>query len=112
MSSTQDASMDAGQMVSSEAKAAAAADNFDMELEDPYADGEYKPESPLTNYNEDDPVPALKKSTNGKEALTSVDKEIKKLALREKLAQNGFALRTMLITQRMKKICQNLGTSS
>ncbi len=42
--------------------------------------------------DEEDPIPALKKRTNGKEAITSEDKEIKKLALREKLAQNGFAL--------------------
>ncbi len=47
MTSTQDASMDAGQTVSSEAKAAVTADNLDMELEDPYADYEYNPESPL-----------------------------------------------------------------
>ena len=58
---------------------------------------EYNPESPLKDYNdeypdEEDPIPALKKSTNGKEAIISEDKEIKKLALREKLAQNGFAL--------------------
>ncbi len=35
MSSSQDASMDAGQTVSSEVKAAMAADNLDMELENP-----------------------------------------------------------------------------
>jgi hypothetical protein len=41
----------------------------------------------------------IQKSTNGKEAVPSEDIEMKKLALREKLAQNGFALRTMLMDE-------------
>ncbi len=73
MSSTQDVSMDAGQMVSNEAKAALAANDLDMEFENSSSNEEYNPESPLKDYNdeypdEDDPIPALKKSTSGKEA--------------------------------------------
>ncbi len=60
MSSTQDISMDAGQLASSEAQAAGAANNFDMELENVSSNEEYNPESPLTDYNEDDPIPALR----------------------------------------------------
>jgi hypothetical protein len=105
MNSTQDAGTNAGQKASSEAEAPGAADYLDMELEDPDYDHEYDPDTPLKDYNEDYPdddlIPALKKSTNGKEAVSSDDKEIKKLALREKLAQNGFALRTMLMDARI-----------
>ena len=102
MNSTEDAGTTAGQMASkSEAKAAGAADYLDMELEDPNDDHVYDP--PLKDYNEDypddDPIPALKKSTNGKEAVSPDDRETKKTALREKLAQNGYALRTMLMRQ-------------
>jgi hypothetical protein len=83
-----------------------AANNLDMELEHSSSNEEYNPESLLKDYNdeypdEDDPIPALKKSTNGKEAVNSEDKEIKKLALREKLAENGFALRTMLMDEQI-----------
>jgi hypothetical protein len=106
MSSTQDISMDAGQMASSEANAAVAANNLDMELENASSNEEYNPESPLVDYNdeypdEDDPIPALSKSTSGKEAVSPDDRENKKLALREKLAQNGFALRTMLMDEQI-----------
>ncbi len=77
MSSTQDASMNAGQTVASEAKAAVAANNLDMEIEDPYPEGtghEYDPDQELYDYNEynpdvEDPIPALKNSINGKEAV-------------------------------------------
>jgi hypothetical protein len=107
MSSSKDASMEAGQTVSSEAKAAEAVNNLDMELESSPSNEEYNPDSPLRDYNEnhpdeEDPTPALKKRTNGKEAEPSEDKEIKKLALREKLAQNGFALRTMLMDEQIQ----------
>ena len=107
MSSTQDTSMDAGQMASSEANAAVAANNLDMELENASSNEEYNPESPLLDYNdeypdEDDPIPALKKSTSGKEAVSPDDRENKKLALREKLAQNGFARRTMLMDEHIQ----------
>jgi hypothetical protein len=107
MSSTQDASMDAGQMALSEAQAAVAANNLDMELDDFSSNEEYNPEFPLRDYNddyldEDDPIPALKKSTNGEEAVSPDDRENKKLALREKLAQNGFALRTMLMDEQIQ----------
>ncbi len=54
MSSTQDISMDAGQFTSSEAQAAVAANNLDMEIEN-LSPAKYDPESPLTDYNEDDP---------------------------------------------------------
>ena len=109
MSSTQDASMDAGQTVSSEAEAAVAANNLDMEIEDPHPKEtglEYFPDQDLIDYNEydpyeEDPVPALKKSTSGKEAVSPDDRETKKIALREKLAQNGFALRTMLMDEQI-----------
>jgi hypothetical protein len=82
ISSKDDASMEAGQTFSSEAKAAEAADNLNMELEDSHTDYEYNPEIPLRDYNEDsqdeeDPIPALKKRTNGKEAVPSEDKETK-----------------------------------
>jgi hypothetical protein len=85
MSSTQDISMDAGQLASSEAQAAVAANNLDMELEDLSSNEGYNPESPLRDYNkdypdEDDPIPALRKSTSGKEAVSPDDRENKKLA--------------------------------
>jgi hypothetical protein len=70
------ASASAGQTASSEAKAAGAADNFDMEIEE---DPNYDPNAPLLDYNEEDVdnVPVFDKKTNGKEAVTSEDKEIK-----------------------------------
>ncbi len=107
MSSTQDASMDAGQTTSSETQAVMAANNLDMELEHSSSNEEYNPESPIKDYNdeypdEDDPIPALKKSTSGKEAVSPSDRENKKLALREKLAENGFALRTMLMDEQIQ----------
>ncbi len=109
MSSSQDVSMDAEQMPSSEAKAAGAANNLDMEVEDFSSGGtgrEYDPNKELEDYNEydpnsEDPVPALKKRTNGQEAAYPNDKETKKTALREKLAQNGFALRTILMNEQI-----------
>ena len=72
-----------------------------MEIERSRETEEYDPDSPLTDYNEDDPIPALRKSNNGKEAVSPDDREIKKLALKEKLAQNGFALRTMLMDEQI-----------
>ena len=82
MSSTQDISMDAGQLASSEAQAAVAANNLDMELEDLSSNEGYNPDSPLVDYNEidpngEDPVPALRKSTSGKEAASPDDRENK-----------------------------------
>ncbi len=102
MSSTQDINMDAGQLASREAQAAGAANNLDMELENVSSNEEYNPESSLADYNEDDPIPALRKSTSGKEAVFPDDRENKKLALREKLAKNGFALRTMLMDEQIQ----------
>jgi len=111
MSSTQDVSMDAGQLASREAQAAVAADNLDMELENASSNEEYDPNydpnAPLVDYNEmdpngEDPVPALRKSTSGKEAASPDDRENKKLALKEKLAENGFALRTMLMDEQIQ----------
>jgi hypothetical protein len=55
MSSTQDTSMDAGQMVSSEAKAALAANDLDTEFENSSSNEEYNTESPLKDYNDDYP---------------------------------------------------------
>ena len=82
-------------MASSEVKAAGAANNLDMEIDNssPGITGlEYDPESPpkgfpLMDYNEgdpynEDPVPALKKRTNGKRAVSPNDRETKKKALR------------------------------
>jgi hypothetical protein len=98
------ASANAEQTASSEAKAAGAADNFDIEIED--NGHEYDPNQPLKDFNEtypnEDPIPALKKSTNGKEAVSSEDKEMKILALRKKLAQNGYAQRSVLMGERIQ----------
>ncbi len=74
MSSTQDISMNAGQLASGEAQAAVAANNLDMEVEN-LSPPKYDPESPLTDYNEDDPIPALRKSTSGKGAAFPDDRE-------------------------------------
>jgi hypothetical protein len=106
MSSTQDISMDAGQSASSEAQAAVAANNLDMEFE-VSSNEEYDPNAPLLDYNEehpdeDDPIPALRKSTSDKEAVSPDNRGNKKLALREKLAENGFALRTMLMDEQIQ----------
>ena len=80
-----------------------------MEIEDSHSGGtglEYDPNQELIDYNEynpdeEDPVPALKRRTSGKEAASPDDREIKKTALREKLAQNGYALRTMLMEEQI-----------
>jgi hypothetical protein len=109
MNSSQEAGTNAGQMASSETKAAGTADYVDMEIEDPSPEGtdhEYDPNQELVDYNEynpyeEDPVPPLRKSTNGKEAVSPDDRETKKTALREKLAQNGYALRTMLMEEQI-----------
>jgi hypothetical protein len=69
MSSTQDVRMDAGQLASSEAQAAGAATNLDMEYEVSFNeeyDPNYDPNAPLVDYNVmdpngEDPVPALTK---------------------------------------------------
>jgi hypothetical protein len=58
MSSTQDISMDAGQLASSEAHAAEAATNVEMEYEvssNEEYDPNYDPNVPLVDYNEMDP---------------------------------------------------------
>jgi hypothetical protein len=80
MNSANDASTNAGQTASVEAKATGAVDALDMEFENDNDSYEYHPNEELVDFNEEDPIPALKKSTNGKEAVTSEDKEIKKLA--------------------------------
>ncbi len=85
MNSTQDISMDAGQLASSEAQAAGAAVNLDMEFENSSNeeyDLNYDPNAPFEDYNEedpdeDDPVPALRKSTSGKEAASPMIGKIK-----------------------------------
>ncbi len=78
--------MDTGQTVSSEAKAAVAANNLDMEIKDSSSEGTdrgYDPNKQLADYNEydpneEDPIPALKRRTNGKEAVPPNDRETKK----------------------------------
>ena len=109
MSSPQDVSMEAEQTVLNITGAAGAANNLDMEIEDSYPREtglDRIPDQELMDYNEydpncEDPIPALKKSNNGKEPVFPDNREIKKLALREKLAQNGFALRTMLMDEQI-----------
>ncbi len=83
MSSSQDASMEAGQTVSNETKTAVTADNLDKEIED-FSLGEkgheQDPDKTLEDYNGydpngEDPVPALKRrATYGK-----VDPRIRKI---------------------------------
>ena len=78
MNTTQDISMDAGQLASSEAQAAWAATNLDMQYDvssNEDNDSSYDPNAPLVDYNEmdpdgEDPVPALRKSTSDKEAAS------------------------------------------
>ena len=96
MNSSQDISMDAEQMVSSETEAAVAANNLDMEIERSRETEEYDPDSPLTDYNEDDPIPALRKSNNGKEAVFPDDREIKKLALMKNIFKKILMLKNNL----------------
>ena len=107
MNLSPDARMEAGQTVSSEAEAAVAANNLDMEIENSSSGGTgHEYDSNLVDYNEcnpndEDPVPALKRGANGQEAASPNDRETKKTALKEKLAQNGFALRTILMDERI-----------
>ena len=106
MSSTQDASMDAGQTVSNETRAAVAADNLDMEIENSSSGEKGREDDQLIDYNEEypddeDPIPALKRRANDQEAVPPNDRETKKIALREKLAQNGYALRTVLMRRQL-----------
>ena len=109
MSSTPDASMEAGLTVSNETKAAVTADDLDMQIENS-SSGEtgqvLDSDGDLTDYNEEDPnnedpVPALKRRANGQEAVPPNDRETKKIALKEKLAQNGYALRTVLMNEQI-----------
>jgi hypothetical protein len=87
MNSTNNASANAGQMASTEANAADTAQVLDMELDNDNDSYEYDPDAPLKDYNEgddEDPVPDLRKSTNGKKAASSEDKEIKKISFKRK----------------------------
>jgi hypothetical protein len=105
MNLNNDAGANAGQIASSEAKTAEAAHSLEMELEDPGIEFRLDPnEMDLKDYNEDDedPVPVLKKNNNGKEAVSSEDKEMKIQALRDKLAQNGYALRSVLMDEHIQ----------
>jgi hypothetical protein len=88
MNSKDNASTNADQFASSEAKAAEAAIGIDMEVEKASSDDLF---DELVDYNEldEDPIPVLTKNKNGKEAVSSEDKEKKIQALRDKLAQNG-----------------------
>ena len=106
MSSSQDTSMEAGQTVSNETKAAVTADDLDMQIENSSSGGKSHEIEELVDYNEhdpnnEDPVPALKRRSNGQEAVSPNDRETKKIALREKLAQNGYALRTVLMDEQI-----------
>ncbi len=67
---------------------------------------EQDPDKILVDYNEEDssnedPRPALKRRANGQEAVPPNDRETRKIALREKLAQNGYALRTALMNEQL-----------
>ena len=89
----------AGQIASIEANAAEAAVDINMEV-DGHVDGTaFDPNAELIDYNEEDPFLVLNKNKNGKEAVSSGDKEIKIKALRDKLAENGYALRTVLMNE-------------
>ena len=89
----------AGQIASIEASAAEAAVDINMEV-DGHVDGTaFDPNAELIDYNEEDPFLVLNKNKNGKEAVSSGDKEIKIKALRDKLAENGYALRAVLMNE-------------
>ncbi len=101
--------MEAEQTVSNETKAAVTAENLDMEIEE-LSSGEMgreqDPDKIFVDYNEKDssnenPRPALKRRANGQEAVSPNDSETKRIALREKLAQNGYALRTVLMDEQL-----------
>ena len=67
----------AGQIASIEASAAEAAVDINMEV-DGHVDGTaFDPNAELIDYNEEDPFLVLSKNKNGKEAVTSEDKEMK-----------------------------------
>jgi hypothetical protein len=55
-------SANAGQTASREAKAAGAASDEDMGLEDHGLDSTFDPNEELKDYNEDDPIPVLSKN--------------------------------------------------
>ena len=101
--------MGAEQTVSSEAKAALAASSIDMEVDGSSSGGTgriHDPNEQLVDYNEkdpdnEDPIPALKRKANGQKAVSPNDRETRKIALREKLAQNGYALRTVLMDEQL-----------
>ena len=89
----------AGQVASIEASAAEAAVDINMEVDDHVGGTSFDPNEELIDYNEEDPIPVLNKNKNGKEAVSSEDKEIKIKALRDKLAENGYALRAVLMNE-------------
>ncbi len=85
MSSSKDASMEAGQTVSNETKAAVTADDLDMEVENSSPGEKGHEDGELVDYNEqdpndEDPVPALKRRADGQEAIFPNDRETKKIA--------------------------------
>jgi hypothetical protein len=92
----------AEQGASSKANAASAAENVDMTVEDD--NYHYDPNAPLRDYNEDDDdaVPVYAKANNDQDVAAAQIKEAKKAALREKLALNGYALRTVLMNEQVK----------
>ncbi len=69
-----------------------AANNLDMEI-DNLSPAKYDPEPPLTDYNEDDPIPALRRSASGEEAAFPDYRENKKSALKEKLAEKRICIK-------------------
>ena len=75
-------SANAGQIASIEASAAGAAVDINMEVDDHVGGTSFDPNEELIDYNEEDPIPVLIKNKNGKEAVSSEDKEIKIKALR------------------------------
>ena len=86
-------------VTSSEANAAGTAVDINMEIDDNSGGTSFDPNEELIDYNEEDPIPVLIKNKNGKEAVSSEDKETKIKALRDKLAENGYALRTVVMDE-------------
>ena len=89
MSSTQDASMEAGQTVSKETKVAVTADDLDMEIENSSSGEKGHEDEQLIDYNEEsssneDPIPALKRRANGQEAVFPNDRETKENCFKRK----------------------------
>ncbi len=95
-------SANAGQIASIEASAAGAAVDINMEVDDHSGGTTFDPNEDLIDYNEEDPIPVLNKNKNGKEAVTSEDKEMKILALREKLTLKRICATRTVVSLRIR----------